>query len=195
MYGTGYCPKLADVWCKDGSEGVCQDKRTSNKEWAFLDRQLDASVVKDICKSKYLNKNETPELITGDGLCPVQEKDKGYYCIDNKNKCHDWNTYNSDFIKKNTFEEHKSECDKIEGISGYGTCEYSELEDVYCYDKSNNICYDKYSEENDFYPKKNRYHNSINNCLNNYSEDEKKTNRDLSNHGNCKDKKPNSVYK
>jgi len=198
IYGYGTCPNLVDVWCKTKPDGICNDIRSSDNEWKYIERTNSVQEAQDICMYKSNNKFEKRN-ITGEGLCETYKDNQGYWCNNNLlNECYDWNTYNKNFKKYDTYEEHKKECDKINNTnnseSGYGTCKNSDLENIYCYDKNNDICYDKYSKENDFYPIENRKNNSINNCLKNYDNLSEQDKISISNRGTCKENKPNSKY-
>lgn len=199
IFGYGICPNLVDVWCKSEPNGLCQDIRSSDKDWSYLERTTTIEDAQNNCINKVSDKNFNKEDITGEGLCNNFNKKEGFWCNNMLlNECYDWNTYNNKFTKKNNYEEHIEECKKINNSddieTGYGTCDINNLEDVFCYDKNNDVCFDKYSEENTFFPIQNRKNNAIQNCLNNYSNLSINEQTTISNRGNCKENKPYARY-
>ena len=199
IHGYGICPNLANVWCKLDDNSPCYDKRSSNKEWNYLERSDGDENAQNNCINKIKDLNIDKTKVTGIGLCDNFDINKGFWCNDILLKeCYDWNTHNNKFIKYATYEEHKKECQRINKTDdveiGEGTCDVNLYEDIYCYDKKNNICFDKYSKDNSFYPIKNRINNAKQNCLNNYDNLSIEEQSSISNRGNCKENKPNSLY-
>ena len=199
IYGYGICPNLANVWCKPDKNGPCHDIRSSNKEWSYLERSEGDENAQNNCIGKVKDKNIDKTTVTGTGLCEPFDTNEGYWCNNILlEECYDWNTYNNTFSKYTNFEDHKKECQRINKTDsvevGQGTCDLNEFEDVYCYDKTNNICFDKYSQDNPFYPLENRKNNAIQNCLDNYTNLSTEEQITISNRGTCKENKPHSLY-
>ena len=199
IFGYGICPNLANVWCKPDKDGPCHDIRSSNKEWSYLERTEGDENAQNNCIGKVKDKNIDKTTVTGTGLCEEFDANEGLWCNNILLKeCYDWNTYNNTFSKYANFEDHKKECQRINKTDnveiGQGTCDLNEFEDVYCYDKTNNMCFDKYSQDNSFYPIENRKNNAIQNCLDNYTDLSVEEQSTISNRGTCKENKPHSLY-
>ena len=201
LSGTGRCPNIQDIYCILPS-GKCMDKNSSYDEWNYENRNEDYCL--DIYKYKNINVNKKD--ITGYGECTTKTNE-GFWCKDgiDNTKIYDWNSKDYDKIENASLAKEKclqsnnnillSDTDKLK-VFGYGVKENNMYDDIWCINNETNKCYDKYSEEDEWFKLESLKNNQgIKNCLEKNKTKKKRWPEDITKnitgYGSCKNNKNN----